>query len=70
MPWTEKQRALFNAAAHNKTIAREHGMNRGSAAELADEANHLKKEGRERPAIKSFIDLEPTLYPAGRRSSA
>lgn len=57
MPWTEKQRKLFNAAAHDPDIARENGMDSREAGHLSDEANKLKKIGKERPAVKSFIDL-------------
>lgn len=59
MPYTEKQRKLFNAAAHDPEIARERGMSGGEAGKLADEANKLKKEGKEKQA--SFIDLRPTF---------
>jgi hypothetical protein len=54
-PWSESQRRLFNAAAHDKDIAEEHGMSDKEARKLADEANKLKKEGREKKA--SFVDL-------------
>jgi hypothetical protein len=65
LPYTEKQRALFNAAAHNKDIARERGMSGGEAGKLADEANKLKKEGKEKKA--SFIDLTQVFDPLKRR---
>lgn len=58
MPYTEQQRRLFNAAAHDKDIAERHGMSHGEAEDLADEANRLKKEGKEKPEKKaSFVDL-------------
>jgi hypothetical protein len=57
MPFTEKQRRLFNAADHDPEIARENGMDGREAGHLSDEANKLKKQGKERPAVKSFIDL-------------
>ncbi len=66
MPYTEKQRRFFEAAAHDPAIAREHGISHGDASKLAHEAEELRKKGETKPAIKSFIDLEPTLYPAGR----
>ncbi len=57
MPFTEKQRRLFHAEAE-----KEHpdGMSHRTAEKLADEADRLKKEGKEkRPIEKSdnFIDL-------------
>jgi len=60
MPYTDEQRRLFNAAAHDPDIARQHGMTRGEADKLAAEANKLKKEGREKSAKSigaSMIDL-------------
>lgn len=59
MPYTEKQRKLFNAMANDPEIAREHGTSGREAGKLADEANRLKKEGREKKA--SFIDLRPAF---------
>lgn len=68
MPFTRKQRNLFNAEAHNPDIAREHGTPQGTARKLADEANRLKGEGKERKPISSstkadprFTDLEPVF---------
>ncbi len=61
MPYTEEQRRLFNAAAHDRDIARRHDMSRKEARELADEANDLVKEGKEKKA--SFIDLSPVFGP-------
>lgn len=57
MPWTEKQRRLFNAADHDPEIARENGMSGREAGHLSDEANKLKRMGKERKAVKSFVDL-------------
>jgi hypothetical protein len=62
---------LFNAAAHDKDIAAEHGMSGREAGKLADEANKLKGEGKEKkPAGKSdievpmsVIDLSPVWGP-------
>ena len=70
MPWTEKQRRLFNAADHDPSIAREHGMSGREAGKLADEANRMKKQGKEKPAAKAalpdgVIDLSPVLDPRG-----
>ena len=65
MPYTEKQRKFFNAAAHDPAIAREHGMPTQEAGRLASEANTLKGEGRERRPVKanSFIDLSAAFGP-------
>ena len=61
MPWTEGQRKLFNAAAHDPEIAREHGMSRRKAGRLADEANKLKNEGKEKASAVKAIDLTPVF---------
>lgn len=59
MPWTKQQRKLFNAAAHDPEIAREHDISGREADKLADEANRLKKEGKEKKEKHdSFIDLQ------------
>ena len=70
MPFTEKQRRLFNSADENPEVAREHGMSGRTAGKLADEADRLRKEGRERPAVKAVlpegvIDLSPVFAPRG-----
>jgi hypothetical protein len=57
MPWTPEQRRLFNAAAHDKDVAREHGMSGSEARKLADEANELKGEGKERPSKKALVGI-------------
>lgn len=59
MPWTEEQRKLFNVASHDKDIAARHGLSQAEARKLADEANRLKGEGREKKA--SFIDLADAM---------
>jgi hypothetical protein len=64
VPWTEEQRKLFNAAAGNKEIARQHGLAPGEARTLADEANKLKGENKEKKASDievpmGVIDLRP-----------
>jgi hypothetical protein len=59
MPYTKEQRKLFNAAAHDPDIAEHHGMSGKDADKLADEANKLKKEDKEKRS--SFIDLEPVF---------
>lgn len=60
MPWSTKQRKLFHEAAEHPAVAREHEMSSGEARKLADEADKLKKEGKEKKA--SFVDLRPTLW--------
>ena len=37
MPWTTKQHALFQAAAHNPAIAKSSGIPQGQAAKMAAE---------------------------------
>ena len=37
MPYTEKQHRLFQAAAHNKAIAKKHGMSQAKAKKMAAE---------------------------------
>lgn len=69
MPYTKEQRALFNAAANDPRTAERHGMSHEEARRLANEANKLKGEGREKKsaetepasAAKSFIDLSPVF---------
>lgn len=65
MPYDSKQRRLFNAAAHDPKIAREHGMSGGEATKLANEANKLKKKGEEK-ASSHFEDLSHIFNPAKR----
>jgi len=67
MPYTEKQRKLFNAEANDPGIAREHGTSGREARRLADEANKFKGEGRERKPVgkadlpEGVIDLAPVF---------
>ena len=71
MPFTPAARRLFNAAAGNKDIARQHGLAPGEARTLADEANKLKGEGKEKKAAEyneavqplNVIDLMPVWGP-------
>ena len=37
MPYTAKQHALFEAAAHNPSIAKKHGMSQADARKMASE---------------------------------
>lgn len=74
MPFTEKQRRLMNAAANDPAVAREHGMSGRTAERLAGEANRMRKQGRERPAVKAesspgvvVVDLAPVFDPTLRR---
>jgi len=60
VPYTKQQRKLFNAAAHNPDIAERHGMSGKDADKLADEANRLKRQGKEKKA-SSYIDLGPVF---------
>jgi hypothetical protein len=43
MPYTAKQHALFQAAAHNKGIAKAHGMSQADAKRMAGEGVKKKK---------------------------
>jgi hypothetical protein len=61
MPWTPDQRRLFHEAEENANVAREHGIGQREAGKLADEADKLKREGKEKPAKKSFVDLRDVL---------
>lgn len=60
MPWSDAQRKLFHAAEENPEVAREHGIGRDEARKLADEADKLKKEGKE--TKKGIIDLRSIFY--------
>ena len=44
MPYTEKQNALFRAAAHNPKIAKEHGISQAQASKMASEGVKGKKK--------------------------
>ncbi len=59
MPYTKEQRALFNAAANDPQIAERHGMSHKEARRLANEANRLKGEGREKKSAAKRIETEP-----------
>ena len=37
MPWSSAQHRLFEAAAHNPSIAKSHGMSVASASKMASE---------------------------------
>jgi hypothetical protein len=43
MPYTAKQHRLFEAAAHNPNIAKEHGMSQADAKKMASEGVKKKK---------------------------
>lgn len=59
MPYTEQQRKLFNEAAENVDAAKRHGMSQAEARKLADEANCLAGEGREKKAAGvGFVSLD------------
>lgn len=47
MPYTEKQKRLFQAAAHNPDIAQKHQMTKRQARRLAHEGmkHSVKKQG-------------------------
>jgi len=43
MPYTAKQHALFEAAAHNPKVAKAHGMSQADAKRMASEGVKKKK---------------------------
>jgi hypothetical protein len=49
MPYSPKAHRLFEAAAHDKTIAKEHGLSQATAARLAHEGI---KKGPPPPKVK------------------
>ena len=63
MPYTDEQRRLFHEAAENPDAARRHGMSQAEARRLANEADRLAREGREKTAKAGLdvIDLRPVL---------
>ena len=69
MPYTKEQRALFNAAANDPQIAERHGMSHKEARRLANEANKLKGEGREKKSAAKRIETEPACCGSPSRSS-
>lgn len=44
MPYNEKQRKLFQAAAHNKDIAEKHHMSTDQARKLMDEDKRTRTD--------------------------
>ena len=64
MPYTSRQRRLFHTISEDPEVAREHGVSTSTGRRLANEADDLARQGRERkpvkkPALKSFLDLGP-----------
>lgn len=59
VPYTAQQRKLFHAAEDDPEVARQRGISRQEAGQLADEADKLAREGKERKPVKAkgFIDL-------------
>jgi hypothetical protein len=43
MPYTAKQHALFEAAAHDPKVAKKHGMSQADARKMASEGVKKKK---------------------------
>ena len=58
-PYTAGQRRLFHSAEENPEVAREHGLTHGEAGKLADEADRLKKKGKEKKSAAKRIETEP-----------
>ena len=48
MPYTAAQRRLFHEMAEDESVAREHGTSQREAGKLAEEADRLKRQGREK----------------------
>jgi hypothetical protein len=48
VPFTAAQRRLFHEADENPSAAERHGMSGGEAHRLADEADKLAREGKEK----------------------
>jgi hypothetical protein len=66
MPYTPSQRRLFHAMAEDDDVAREHGTSRKKARKLAEEADDLAREGKEKKEKSSgLIDLTAIFHPYG-----
>lgn len=50
MPYTPAQRRLFHEIAENPDAARRHGTSQSEGRKLAEEADKLAREGREKKA--------------------
>lgn len=55
MPWTPAQHRLFEAAAHNPQIAREHGISQPKAAGMAAEG--IKKQSSPQALSRALIKM-------------
>lgn len=64
MPYTPAQRRLFHEMEENPDAARRHGTSQREAGQLADEADRLKRQGKEKKA--GFIDLS-SVFDVTRR---
>jgi hypothetical protein len=53
MPYTPAQRRLFHEIAENPDAARRHGVSRKEGQRLANEADKLAREGKEKREKKS-----------------
>lgn len=70
MPYTAEQRRLFHLMAEDDEVAEQHGTSQKEARKLAQEADDLAREGREKPAKKASIGVitiftEPRAKPEG-----
>lgn len=52
MPYTEKQRKLFRAAAHDKDIAERHHMTQAGARKLMEEDQQIENQKIDPDKIK------------------
>lgn len=65
MPYTSRQRRLFHEIEENPDVAERHGVSQREGHKLADEADKLAREGREKKEKSSgIIDLTEIFYPS------
>jgi hypothetical protein len=68
MPYTPAQRRLWHELDENPAARREHGVSGDEAHRLANEADDLAREGREKKpkqsAKSNFIDLSSIFNPS------
>jgi hemerythrin-like domain-containing protein len=66
VPYTPSQRRLFHAMAEDADVAREHGTSRKKARKLAEEADELAREDKEKKEKSAgYIDLSAIFRPNG-----
>ena len=68
-PFTDEQRRLFHAMAEDDEVAEQHGTSQKEARKLAQEADDLAREGKEKKAsvpTVGFIDLTSVFSSGGK----